>query len=359
MPPVKPICALSAILATAFLITAPAADAQTKEQKAGARAAAEAGGDAFDAGKYAEAADLFERAERLLHAPPHLLWAARAHVKLGHLVEARELYLTLTRERLAPNAPRPFREAQQQGEKELAAVEPRLAYASVVVQGGAGASGLRVTRNGEPVPPELLGVPTPVNPGDYKYQAFAEGMESTIATISFSEGSRETVVLTMHELPGSKKAVAAPPPSRKDSTAPTPGPLTDAPPADAHSNGGRPLLIGSLIGFGVAAAGGAVGTVFLLKGISRQDEADSKYREVCPVPASCPQQAVDTYVAPIDNDATSKKNVALVSYIAGGAGLATGITLLILDQNRNSSRLGRQTLMPLVGLGYAGLAGSF
>src|SRR6478752_9015052 len=163
MPRVKPFLAIGTILVAAGLVTATPAGAQTKEQKAGARAAADAGGDAFDAGKYAEAADLFERAERLMHAPPHLLYAARSHVKLGQLVEARELYLTLTREHLPANAPRAFRDAQQLGEKELAAVEPRLAYASVVVQGGAGASNVKVTRNGEPVPAELLGVPTPIN----------------------------------------------------------------------------------------------------------------------------------------------------------------------------------------------------
>ncbi|HYQ15000.1 MAG TPA: hypothetical protein VEQ58_04570, partial [Polyangiaceae bacterium] len=193
----KPFLAIGAILVTVGLITAAPAGAQTKDQKAGARAAAEAGGDAFDNGKYAEAADLFERAERLLHAPPHLLFAARSHVKLGHLVEARELYLTLTREHLPANAPRAFRDAQQLGEKELAAVEPRLAYASVVVQGGAGAANVKVLRNGEPVPPELLGVPTPINPGESSYQAFADDMESTTTKVNFREGVRETVVLTL------------------------------------------------------------------------------------------------------------------------------------------------------------------
>src|SRR5215216_760448 len=147
MPPVKPFLAIGTILVAAGMITAPSARAQTREQKAGARAAADAGGDAFDAGKYAEAADLFERAERLVHAPPHLLYAARAHVKLGHLVEARELYLSLTRERLPDSTPRAFRDAQQMGEKELADVEPRLPYVSVVVQGGAGATSVQVKRN--------------------------------------------------------------------------------------------------------------------------------------------------------------------------------------------------------------------
>lgn len=354
----KPILALGAILTSAALTTATPANAQTKEQKAGARAAAEAGGDAFDAGKYAEAADLFERAERLLHAPPHLLYAARSHAKLGHLVEARELYLTLTREHLPVTAPRPFREAQQQGEKELAAIEPRLAYASVVVQGGAGAVGVRVTRNGEPVPAELLGLPAPVNPGEYTYQAFAEGMESTTTTVSFREGVRETVVLTLRDLPGAKKksGASATEPSATGST--RDGASPTAPPPESHASGGRPLLIGSLVGFGVAAAGGAVGTVFLLQGLSRQDEADAEAQRICPA-GVCPPGADKTRVTTIDDDAASKKNIALASYITGGVGLITGITLLILDQNRNSSRIAGPAIVPVAGLGYAGVAGRF
>src|SRR3954463_10961109 len=168
MPPVKLSLAIGTMAVAVGMLSVTPAWAQTKEQKAGARAAAEAGGDAFDAGRYAEAADLFERAERLMHAPPHLLYAARSHVKLGHLVEARELYLTLTRDRLPDSAPRVFRDAQQMGEKELADIEPRIAYVSIVVQ-GAGAGAVRVTRNNEDVPAELLGIPSPINPGGYTY----------------------------------------------------------------------------------------------------------------------------------------------------------------------------------------------
>jgi hypothetical protein len=356
MPPVKPFLAIGAILVSVGLVTATPAAAQTKEQKAGARAAADAGGDAFDAGRYAEAADLFERAERLLHAPPHLLYAARAHVKLGHLVEARELYLTLTREHLSASAPRVFRDAQQQGEKELAAVEPRLAYASVVVQGGAGASSVRVTRNGEAMPAELLGVPTPINPGEYTYQAFADGMESTTTSVSFREGVRETVVLTLREIPGAKKAAT----TTNDSPARASGggSLTDAPPTDSHPSPGRPFLVASLASFGVAVAGGVVGTVFLVQGLDRQREADNRYAELCP--NKCADETlIDQEITPIDNDAVNKKNVALGSYIVGGVGLVAGITFLVLDQGRSSSSVAGARVRPVLGLNYAGLAGSF
>ena len=358
MPPVKPFLAIGAILVSVGLVTATPAAAQTKEQKAGARAAADAGGDAFDAGRYAEAADLFERAERLLHAPPHLLYAARAHVKLGHLVEARELYLTLTREHLSTSAPRAFRDAQQQGEKELAAVEPRLAYASVVVQGGAGASSVRVTRNGEAVPAELLGVPTPVNPGEYTYQAFADGMESTTTSVSFREGVRETVVLTLRDIPGARKK-AATTPNDSPARSSVAGSLTDAPTTDSHPSAGRPFLVASLASFGVAVAGGVVGTVFLVQGLDRQREADNRYTELCPT--KCVDQTlIDREITPIDNDAVSKKNVALGSYVVGGVGLVAGITFLVLDQGRSSSSsVAGARVRPVIGLNYAGLAGRF
>jgi hypothetical protein len=359
---VKPFLAIGTIVVAAGMITAPPAGAQTREQKAGARAAADAGGDAFDAGKYAEAADLFERAERLIHAPPHLLYAARSHVKLGHLVEARELYLTLTRERLPDSAPRVFRDAQQMGEKELADVEARLAYVSVVVQGGAGANSVHVTRNGEAVPAELLGIPTPVNPGDYSYQALAEGMESTPTTIKLREGVRETVVLTLRQIPGAvKKKNPAQPGDAPANTSTAAGSLGGAPPSDnAPSSGGaRPLLVGSIAGFGVAIAGGVLGTVFILKSNDTQDKSTAKFND-CNPKGTCPQGSpLAAEIDGLDSSATTQRGVAIASFVTGGVGLATGITLLILDQNRSTVTSSRATVTPLVGLNYLGVAGRF
>jgi hypothetical protein len=355
MPPVKPFLAIGTILVAAGLVTAPPAGAQTKEQKAGARAAAESGGDAFDAGRYAEAADLFERAERLMHAPPHLLYAARSHAKLGHLVEARELYLTLTRERLPDSAPRAFRDAQQMGEKELADIEPRLPYVSVVVQGGAGATSLRVTRNGEPMPAELLGVPTPVNPGDYSYQALADGMESTATTLKVREGVRETVLLTLRAIPGYVKPTAAPSAAAPATGSAANGSLTSEPPSDsASSDGGRPLLIGSLAGFGVAIAGGVVGTVFMLKSKDTANKSDASFGQCDPGCTPDQQRAIQSF----DDDSVTQSGIGIASYIVGGLGLGTGITLLILDQNR-SNVASRSNVTPLIGLNYVGVAGRF
>lgn len=359
----KPFLAIGTILVAAGLITAAPAGAQTREQKAGARAAADAGGDAFDAGKYADAADLFERAERLMHAPPHLLYAARSHVKLGHLVEARELYLTLARENLPGSAPRVFRDAQQMGEKELADVEPRIPYVSVVVQGGAGATSLHVTRNGEPVPPELLGIPTPVNPGEYSYQALADGMESTATTVKLREGVRETVLLTLRNIPGYVKPKPTEQPGTTSSTS-TAGnaSLTSTPPDDTgpRSGGGRPLLVGAIAGFGIAAVGGVVGTLFLIKSNETSDKSDALFK-ACTEMGTCPNDSTPAAIeiAGVDSDESTQRGVAIAGFVTGGVGLATGITLLILDQNRSNAAAKGPSVTPLIGLNYWGVAGRF
>jgi hypothetical protein len=354
MPPVKPFLTIGTILLTAGLLTAPPAGAQTKEQKAGARAAADAGGDAFDAGKYAEAADLFERAERIMHAPPHLLYAARAHVKLGHLVEARELYLALTREQLPPSAPRVFRDAQQMGEKELNDIEPRIAYVSIVVQGGAGATSVRVTRNGEPVPAELVGIPAPVNPGEYSYQALADGMESTVTSVKLRDGARETVVLTLRNIPGYVKPKSAASDGAANGAPATSGSLTTPPPSDSEPSRGRPFLVGAIAGFGVAVAGGVVGGVFLGKGNENSRQADALFAKCNP---NCSDEDRGI-ITSFDDDAATQQGIAIAGFITGGVGLAAGITLLVLDQNRSTAS-GRATVTPLVGFNYVGLAGRF
>jgi hypothetical protein len=348
MAPVKLVSRIGPVLFAAILITSAQAGAQTKEQKAGARAAADAGADAFDAGNYAEAADLFERAERLVHAPPHLLYAARAHTKLGHLVEARELYLTLTRERLPANAPRAFRDAQQAGEKELADVEPRIAYVSVVVQGEAAAGQVSVTRNGEPIAAELLGVPAPTNPGSYEYQASVEGMTSSVASIKVTEGSKETVLLTLKGKPAAASSGSQAPSGGEASAA---GSLQSS---DAsESSGGRPLLIGAIAGFGVAVVGGVVGGVFLSKSSDSAAKADAMHAQC--EPCTYEDKAL---IDPIDQDAASQKAIGIVGLVGAGVGLAAGVTLLVLDLNRDT-RSEAAHVMPIVGWNYAGVAGRF
>ncbi|HEY0467269.1 MAG TPA: hypothetical protein VGC79_23875, partial [Polyangiaceae bacterium] len=155
-------CLRPSILAlAAILAVIPArASAQTDAERAGARSAGLAGLEAYTAGKYEQALDFFTRAESVMHAPTHQLYLARSSAKLGRLVSAREYYLKLTQERLPASASKPFKDAQASGDKELAELEPRVPYVSVVVQ-GANAKEVQVVRDDEALPQALLGVPHP------------------------------------------------------------------------------------------------------------------------------------------------------------------------------------------------------
>ena len=181
--------------------------AQSEEERAGARAAATEGAQAFRDQKWADAADLFTRAESLMHAPPHLLYLARAQVKLGQFVKAQENYNKIIRENLAGNAPKVFHDAQTEAAKEIKDAESHIAYIKATVKGEA--KNLRVTMDGAPVPNALLGVQRPVDPGEHKFQASGEGMTSDVIAVTVKEGGRQAIEIVLK--PGAAPPVAAGP----------------------------------------------------------------------------------------------------------------------------------------------------
>ena len=338
-------CMAALLVAT---LACGAAHAQSDEALAGARAAATEGAKAFNDQQYAKAIDLFSRAEKLVHAPTHMLYLARAHEKLGQLVDAREIYIKIKRERLADSAPQAFKNAQQSAEQELQALTPRIPHVTASVQ-GAGAANPRITMDGVRVPDALVGIPRPVDPGKHVFQAFAEGMESSKNTVDVKEGASETVVLTL-------QPVAAP------------GAQPDAPRAasqpqlDTHAStaGVSGMRIGSYVAFGVGAVGIGTGVVFLLKKNSKSSDADSLF-------SSCNARgctaAERSQITSLDDDASSAGTLSTVGFVVGGVGVATGVVLLVLDSSGHHEtgvlRQGDLSVRPLVGYRSVGLSGSF
>jgi hypothetical protein len=342
--------ALGAIVA----VLSSAASAQTDEERSGARAAGIAGLEAFSGGKYDQAVDYFSRAESLMHAPTHLLYLGRANAKLGHLVSAREYYLKLTQERLPATASKPFRDAQASGDKELADLEPRLPYVSVVVQ-GTGGKDVQVTRDQERIPQALLGVPHPEDPGTHTFKATADGMESAPSTVLLKEGAHETVVLT---LTASAAAPAAVGPT--GSGQPASSGFGSEAVADTPSSGGTSAMrIASYVGMGVGAVGIGVGIYFISKSADPRNQSNALFNQ-CIATMSCTAPGTDTAdrIHSLDSDATQKRNIGIVSVVAGGAFLATGVTLLVLDLTSHKSA-SAASARAVVGPTYAGIAGRF
>jgi len=341
------------------------ARAQADEQRAGARAAATAGGRAFEEKHWAESVDYFSRAESLVHSPVHLLYMARAYEKLGALVKAREAYIRITNEELAPNAPQPMRDAKKDAQKELDALEPRVPYVSVVVQ-GAGPKPVTVTMDGAQVPPALVGVPRPVDPGEHKFEAMSEGMDSAVSSIAVREGRSETVVLTLH--PAAAGAAPPPPvagpapvtegqPMMQPMPPPQPGPPNGAPPppqADTGSHGPSPL---TWVAFGVGAVGLGVGTVFALQSKSKADDATAQCNHPDPYDPAGPSDYCTQQGVSLADDARSARTIATVGFVVGGLGVAGGVTLLILTNKHQPAAA--TAFEPFIGLGSAGMRGRF
>jgi MYXO-CTERM domain-containing protein len=347
--------ALGLALGAITLLGAPtAAHAQSDEVRAGARAAAMEGVRSFEAKRWAEAIDYFTKAESLVHAPTHLLYLARAHAALGQLVKAREAYSKLVKEQFPPSAPQAFQDAQREATAELPAIEKRLPSVRVLVQGAS--TNVTATQDEVPFPSVLIGVPRPVDPGKYTFRAFAPGLASNTVSIELVEGQREVVTLVLE--PSTETVVdaasgvdsGAPQVSiRRDDGAPTPTPASTSTPVD---HGSSTMRLGGYIGLGVGVLGLGAGTVFAI--VSHGKRVDGE--DLCPNGA-CRAKDKDQ-VESLDSQASLMGQLSIAGFAVGAAGVATGVTLILLGRDKSDSpKVGSVT--PWVGYGAAGVSGKF
>ena len=336
---------LSALLALAPL-PARAQPAPSAEVKAGARAAAEQGSDEYKAGHYDKALDLFTRAESLIHAPTHVLMLARTQVALGRLVAAQDGYRRLAREELSPRAPAAFKKAREAAEAELRELEPRIPQVNVTVSGPAPAN-LAVFMDGRLIPPALVGLLHPVDPGAHVLRATAEGLASPDRTITLKEGQKLAVELVL--APAAAAAPLALSPLAPTPIAASEPSAPDAPP-EGKRNGAR-IAAFSMLGVGVVGIG--VGTAFAILFAEKRGQATSLF-DKCG--AGCTGPTADQ-VRALDDSANSKGTAAVVGLVAGGALAIGGAVTLVLSRNKSAPTAAAIT--PWIGAGSAGLAGRF
>lgn len=339
-------------VALGLAFATPSAFAEpTDAERAGARAAANAGVSAFDAEKWQESLDYFLRAESIIHSPVHLSYIGRARAKLGQLVLAREALMKVVHEQA--NTPAVER-AKEEAQETLAEIEPRIPELTVKVDGAAGRT-FEVTIDGAPVLPALVGIPGPVDPGKHLVRATADGA-NVEQEVTLAESETKTISLLLPP-PGDAPPKAAP----VAATTATPSP-------EEPRSSGKGLLIGSIVGFGVGAAGVGLGVGFGLVA-SDKNEAASQLCMDAVGNRNCTGVGEDDPVAEevreIDAAAADARTIATVGFVAGGVGLAVGTTLLILSLNKKDTETGRSSapqglsVRPVVSLDYLGLAGTF
>ena len=176
----------------------PGKDMSESERKATARAAYIEGVELQEQGKCADALTRLEAAQKLYSAPTHLLHIAQCQAATGKLVESSETYETLVRMPTAKDGPNAFRSANEDGKKELASLRPRIPTLRIqIVPPPASLAGVIVKSNGVVVPPEVMGIARPVDPGHYRVTVWAAGFKEASIDVDVSEGTPRNVDLKL------------------------------------------------------------------------------------------------------------------------------------------------------------------
>jgi hypothetical protein len=297
--------ALALLLAATVLAPRPArAGDNGAELRTAARSLAVEGAEAFDRGDFALALDRFTRAESVFAAPTIQIMRARSLEKLGRQVEALDTYEATQRTSLPADASDAFRQAIVDARVEGGALANRIPRMTLHVVGpDSMPSDLTVSVDGRPLPPALLDVERPVDPGRHTIIARADGYEPSIHSILLVEGAHHVLELPLVR-EGAAPVTANAGPSGTSAApgdrAGTPAPRTAA--------------------FVLVGAGGvllATSAVTGMRALGKQSDLDDRCDPGCPESMT---EELDSY--------RTNRTIAYVTLALGAASLGTGGYLL-------------------------------
>ena len=113
------------------------------------------------------------------------------------------------------------------------------------------------------------------------------------------------------------------------------------------------MKIGGYVALGVGVVGAGLGTVFLLQSHSKKSDADA----LCNLPNNGCPLSQKSQIDSLDNSYKSAGTLSVVSYAVGGAGLITGVILLVASSGTHTESTAGVT--PWVGYQSVGLSGRF
>jgi hypothetical protein len=206
---------------------------------------------------------------------------------------------------------------------------------SIVVSGMPGDQ-VVVTVDGVSIPTAALVAPRLMNPGAHVIVATA-GSARDEARIELREGESKKVELKSSPQPGAPPLAPAPPPALE--------PV--APPQSAAPASNTPAVLMG-VGFGLGGVGLLVGAITGGIAMSKASSVSAACQGL-----TCPRS--------VDSDLSSGRalgNASTAMFVVGGAGVVVGVVGVVLARkSKPPSDAARVT--PWVGLGRAGLAGSF
>jgi hypothetical protein len=292
------------------LVAPRSAEAQAVDDatRGAARQLGYSGVEAYQAGDYPTASQRLEKAFLVLRVPSLGLWSARALVKIGKLVEARERYVDIQSLSISGGDATVQEQAKRDAKSELDAVSPRVPSLVVELE-GAQPNEVTVFVDGTPINSALVGEKRPINPGKHSVGA-RRGAEQANADIDVTEGEVERAVLRFGTPQGAPTAAAA------GTAAPAESQTQHS---EASSSGGGTALVG-WVAVGVGSAALVVGAVTGAMVLSKKSNLESN--QACQG-EQCLESArndVESY--------NSLRTISGVSLIAGAVIAGAGVVLL-------------------------------
>jgi hypothetical protein len=303
-------------LLVALVLAAPAALAAppSPKDKADARALVNDAHKALKDKRLPDAIGAFKHADQLDPSPALELELAQAQVSAGKLVDAINMLFTIA---ASTDEAYPSKKAREAANKALADLKPRIPTVRVTVTGPTGKAtvtldGVEIDASGDVM----------IDPGAHTFGASADGFKAGEKPLTLAEGKHETLEIALQP-----DAPAPPPASTTGSR--LPGILVT-------SGGGLLLILGGVFG----------GLAF---------SATSSAKAQC-TGDLCPPSALGDI-----NQSRTFGNVSTGMFIAGGAVAAAGIALTIIAPGGSSSaaKSARARVVPWIGAGQAGIAGTF
>jgi hypothetical protein len=286
---------------------------------------------------YAAALKAYLGADSIMGVPTTGIEAARAHIALGQLVEARDVLLRVSRYPEKAGEPEAFGKARTEAAKLAEQLPERIPSLTVEIHGVSPDTVVEVRIDGTVVPNATLGLPRKTNPGRHRVSASAPGYQFVHTNVKLEEREQRVLKLTL----GSETSTAE-------------GDNEPADSSDAASDGGAlwPL---AYTGFAVAGVGVVLGAITGGVSLSKAgDVKDQCTNDVCPTST---ESDADTSLA--------LGHVSTVSFVVGGAGAVLGVVALALaltgdgEEPAADDAVPSATLEPQVGLGFVGLRGTF
>jgi hypothetical protein len=308
-------------------VVAPAAVAQDQPQAenvAAARSLGVQGIKLADSGDCKGAIELLSRAESLYHAPSILGRLGECQVLVGQIVLGTENLNRVVREELAANAPKAFRDAKERAKGVLNTALPKIARLTVKIEPHDAKP--QVTVAGAPIPPALLGVERPTDPGSHEIVVSAPGYLEQKSTVTLVEGGSQEVSLKLEKDPN--VVAATPPPAPPPSTVVTTAPAQ--PPADTAPKKSNTL---AYVALGVGGAGLVVGGITGFLALGKKSDLKG-----C-VDTRCPSSQEDTL-----DSAKTMATVSTVGFAVGFVGVGVGVVLLLTGGGSNNAALAKPQL---------------